>query len=37
MKNVRRRNAFVNINDLLQSEANGMVCGRPGRNQINRG
>ena len=36
MKNVRR-NAFVNMNGLLQSEANGMVCGRHGRTQINHG
>jgi hypothetical protein len=37
MKNVRRRNAFVNMNDLLQSETNGMVCGRHGRTQIDYG
>jgi hypothetical protein len=36
VKNVRR-NAFVNMNDLLQSEANGMVSGQHGRTQINHG
>jgi hypothetical protein len=41
MKNVRRRNAFVNINDLLRSESNDVIYSmdrtKPGQCHAERG